>query len=188
MQIVQTQDEVLRLFDEYQRGGYAPSDLILDGDNGKTMFDFVIAKWGVISITYLREAEQFLGAKLKRTKAPTQAEIEAERVAKGNARMRKDYLDSLRPQKTLEQQKTGQARLDANKKAANGKELKSINSQIEREISEHVVGHPRIGIDYSRTDSERDTLREARDKHADRHTIEGARRALSAVKTAKSKL
>src|ERR1700722_15088094 len=187
MQIVQTQDEVLRLFDEYQRGGYAPSDLILDGDNGKTMFDFVIAKWGVISITYLREAEQLLGGKLKRTKAPTQAEIEAERVAKGNARMRKDYLDSRRPQQTLEQQKTAQARLDSNKKAAAEKELKSINSQIEREISEHSANHPSMGIDYAKTESERDTLRRVRDEH-NRTTIEGAKRALSAVKAKRASL
>jgi hypothetical protein len=180
---LQTQDEIIRVFDEYQRGGYAPPDLILDADNGKTIFEFVVAKWGIVSITYLRDAEKLLGSKLKRKKQPTKAELAAKETAKQHA----DYLKSLEPQTTLYQQKLGQDRLDANKKDALAKEFKNVLAQIETEIGNFSVGHASGHQDYSGTDSGKQILRSACDQY-DRRTIEGARRALSAVRTAKSKL
>jgi hypothetical protein len=183
---MQSQEEILRLFDEYGRG-FAPSDFLFTEHNASAMFNYVSEKYGgLFSVSYLIEAEKALGVQLQRKpqpKEPTQAEI----AAKGEARMHRDWLESLKPQTTLYQQKLGQNRLDENKKAADAKELKSINSKIENEVGNFSVGHASGHQDYSRTDSGKQTLREVRDKH-DRQTIEGARRALSAVRLAKSKL
>jgi hypothetical protein len=186
---MQTHDEVLRVFDEYQRG-YATPDLILDGDNGRVMYEFVAARWGVVSITYLIEAEKMLGDKLARKpqpKVPTQAEIQAAADAKSEERMRKDYLQSLKPQHTLEQEKLSRDKLAENKRLAAAKELKDVNASIDSEINSYFVGNPNRGIDYSRTESGQQTMKAARDQH-DRRTIDGARNALQAVREVKSRL
>jgi hypothetical protein len=185
----QSLEETLRLFDEYQRGGYAPPDLIMDGDNGKAMFEFVIAKWGIVSITYLREAEKLLGPKLKRKPQPSRAQTESRLAEKLEAKMQRDYLDSLKPQRVVEVANLNSEKADAKKKEALVKELKSIESQIESEISRYVVTHPYAvnAPDYSRTEGGRDTLRKVRDTFDRRH-IEGAKAALDAVRIEKSKL
>ena len=179
----QTVEETLRLFDEYSRGNYAPKDLIMDAENAATLLDFAISRWGIISISYLIEGEKLLGSKLKRIPQPSQAEL----AAKSEAKMHRDWLASLAPQKTLVQEKMGQDRLDAGKRAMNEKELKSINSQIENEVGNFSVGHASGHQDYSRTDSGKEILRSVRDKYP-RNTLENAKACLSAVRVAKSKL
>jgi hypothetical protein len=194
---LQTSNELIRVADEWFRN-FCPSNLVKDGPSGTKNAELILGrclqKYGILTISGMTESAHELGPEGKLTlipepKEPTQAEI----AAKLEAKMRRDYLDSLKPQHTLEQQKLSQERLDSNKKAANEKELKTLLSQIEREISEHVVGHASGHQDYSRTESERETLlnaaqlRNVRDVRSIR-SIENARRALSAVRTKKATL
>jgi hypothetical protein len=67
----------MAVMDEYQRG-FAPSDLILSEKNSGAMLVYAIEKYGLVSISYLIEAEQTLGASLDRVPPPkklTQDEI-----------------------------------------------------------------------------------------------------------------
>jgi hypothetical protein len=180
--MLQSNEEILRIADEYSRG-FAPSDLIRSEKNAEAMLRYALEKYGLVSISYLIEAEQTLGAQLDRVKEPTATE----KAAKLEAKMRKDYADSIAPQSTLGQQKTNQEKADASKKTANEKEFKQLNSLIEFEISNYSVGHPSGCLDYSRTESGRDQLRQVCNSH-DRRTITGAKLALSAIRAAKSKM
>jgi hypothetical protein len=117
----------------------------------------------------------------------TPLEIAREQGMKDEAKMRKDYLESIRPTQTLEITRVAQARLDEAKAESLAKELKTLVSQIEYEISNYNVGHPSGSVDYSRTESGRDKLRAVRDQHR-RTTIAEAKVALSAVRSEKSKL
>ena len=163
---MQSQEEILRLFDEYGRG-FAPSFLFTE-HNASAMFNYVLEKYGLFSISYLIEAEKTLGVQLQRKKEPTKAEI----AAKLEAKMHRDWLASIAPQNTLVQEKMGQDRLDAGKRAMNEKELKNINSQIENEVGNFSVGHASGHQDYSRTDSGKEILRSVRDKYP-RNTLAG---------------
>jgi hypothetical protein len=183
---IQSTEEVIRIFDEWGRH-HAPSSFIQNEKNAKLLLDHVLKTYGLVSITYLTEAANALGSQLDLIPELTPAQIEANLAAKSEARMRRDLADSKKPQHTLEQVNLSQQRLDANKKTANEKEYKTVLAQIDREISEVVIGHASGHQDYSRTDSAKQTLREVRDQH-NRSTINGARTALTAVRAAKSKL
>jgi hypothetical protein len=183
--MLQSNDEILRIADEYSRG-FAPTDLIHSETNAEAMLRYALEKYGLVSISYLIEAEQTLGVQLERKPQPKQP-TEAEKAAKLEAKMRKDYADSIAPQTTLGQQKTNQDRADENKKIANEKEFKQLNSLIEFEISNYTVGHASGVTDYARTEYGRESLRKVRDSH-DRSTILNAKAALSAVRAAKAKM
>jgi hypothetical protein len=188
---LQTSDELIRIADEWFRN-FCPSNLVKDGPSGAKNAELILSrclqKYGILTISGMTESARELGpegklALIPAPKEPTQVEI----AAKLEAKMRKDYADSIAPQSLEATQKRNQQKADVEKKAANEKEYKTLVSQIEFEISNYSVGHPSGSLDYSRTDSGRDSLRKVRDEH-DRRTIEGARRALSAVRLAKSKL
>jgi hypothetical protein len=188
---LQTNDELLRVADEWFRN-FFPSNLVKDGPSGTKNAELILGrclqKYGILTISGMTESAHELGPERKlalipEPKQPTQVDI----AAKLEAKMRKDYADSIAPQTLEGTQKRNQQKADADKKAANEKEYKTLVSQIEFEISNHTIGHPSGATDYSRTESERDSLRQVRDEH-DRRTIEGVRRALFAVRSAKSKL
>jgi hypothetical protein len=182
----QSNDELIRVMDEWVRL-YCPLNVVKNSPNITKIGDHCIAKHGVVSIGGLTEAAHELGAAhldlIPEPKEPT----EAEKAAKLEAKMRKDYANSIAPQSTLGRQKANQAKAEAEKKAANQKEFANVVSQIECEINNYSVGHASGVLDYSRTESGRATLRGVRDGY-DRRSIEGARAALSAVRTAKNKL
>ena len=71
---------------------------------------------------------------------------------------------------------------------AAAKELASLKSQITREIDGHIVGHHSGGTNWTRTDSERGTLRGVAGKYNDLTTVEAAKGVLLAVRIAKNKL
>lgn len=183
---IQTNDELIRVADEWFRN-FRPSNLVIDGPSGTKNAELIMGhcfkRHGIVTISGLTEAVRELGSQLEFVKEPTATEI----AAKQEARMRKDYADSIAPQSTLGRQKLNQGKADAEKKIANDKEYRTLLAQIEFEISNYTVGHPSGGTDYSRTDSGRSTLRQVLESH-DRRTIAGAKLALSAVRAAKNKL
>ena len=181
----QTIEEVRRIADDWGRN-LAPTDLVQNGENAQLMADYCLTQFGVVTASGLSKAYNALRAKLElvpQPKEPTQVEI----AAKLEAKMRKDYADSIASKSIEGVQKRDQQKAEADNKAANEKEFKQLNSLIEFEISNYTVGHASGVTDYSRTESGRATLRSVRDRH-DRSTIANAKAALSAVRLAKSKL
>jgi len=183
--MIQTIDEVRRIAADW---GYnlAPADMVQNENNAQLLVDYCLSQFGVITAGGLTQAYNALRAKLdlvSQPKKPTQVEI----AAKLEAKMRRDFANSVAPQRLEGVQKRNQQKAEAEKKAANEKEFKNLVSQIESEINNYTVGHPSGVLDYSRTESGRATLRDVRDGY-DRRTIEGARVALSAVRAAKNKL
>lgn len=186
MRTLQSNDEIIRVFDDWTRN-FCPPNVVKNAKNAQLIAEHCFKKHGIVTISGLTEAAHELGAAhldlIPEPKKPTQAEI----AAKSEAKMRKDYADSIPSQSTLGRQKLNQEKADADKKKANDKEYKTLLSQIEFEISNFTVGHASGVLDYSRTESGRDSLRAVRDKY-DRRTIENARLALSAIRAAKNKL
>ncbi len=99
---MQSPEDVVRVFDEFIRG-FASHDLILDAQseaakqNASLLLEYVVKKYSWVTISYLQEADQVLGAKLIRYAAPkvkTADELAQEEVLRQN----RDYLDSLKPQ------------------------------------------------------------------------------------------
>jgi len=181
---MQSNEEVLRLFNDFEHGGFASPDLIFNEKNAGLLAEEITKmNSGFVSISNLMAADKALGSKLDRRPEPTAEDI----ATKLEKKMRKDYLDSIAPQSTLGQEKTNQQKADENKKIANEKEYKTLISQIEHEISHYIVGHASGVTDYARTESGRKTLRGIRDSH-DRSTIVGAKQALAAIRAVKSKL
>jgi hypothetical protein len=179
---MQTVEEVRRIADDWGRN-IAPKDMVQNEKNGGLLTNYCLNQFGVITAGGLTLAYNALRSRLDLTKEPTKSEL----AAKLEAKMRKDYADSIAPQTTLGRQKTNQTKAEADKQAANEKECKTILSQIEFEINNYTKGHHSGATDYSATESGRNALRGVRDLH-DRRTIQGAKLALSAVRAAKSKM
>jgi hypothetical protein len=179
---MQTVDEVRRIADDWGRN-IAPKDMIQNEKNAGLLTSYCLNQSGAVTAGGLTQAYNALRAHLDLFKEPTKAEI----AAKLEAKMRKDYADSIAPQTTLGRQKDNQTKADADKKDALAKELKSVLSQIESEINGYTKGHASGVTDYSGTESGRSTLRSVRDQH-DRRGINGAKIALDAVRAAKFKL
>jgi hypothetical protein len=183
---MQSREEMSRIWTDW-KSLYAPKNFIDDDNSQVLLADFVVTHYGgVPSFTALNAAVVALASQVL-TPEPTPAQIEADLAAKANARQRREYLDSLKPQETLEQQKLSQKRIRQTQKAVNEKELKSINSLIDHEINGYVVGHANGHTDYAKTNYGQADLRVVRDKYP-RNTLENAKAALSAVRTAKVKL
>jgi len=184
-----TQDvtSTLALFDEYSRG-FAPADLLRTDANASTMINYVLDKYRVVTISYLIAAERALGTQLQRT-PPVHVPTKTELAIAAEKKMRKDYLDSIKPQETLEQSKLGQARLNENAKAAIEKQIKNVNAEIESSINSYFVANPNRGIDYGKTESGLAALRSTCDKYPRRTSDLGtAKNCLEAVKAVKYKL
>jgi hypothetical protein len=183
---MQTHDEIFRVITDWKTF-HAPKNLI-DNENTMTLLADFIAKnhSGSVSFTSLNAAVAALGSKVV-TPELTEKEKAAAFATKMEAKMRKDYLDSLKVKSVVETQKNNAQDAAEAKKAADAKELANLKSEIAREIDGHIVGHPSGGVNYTRTNSERDTLRGVLAQHKC-DTIEGAKHALSAVVGAKNKL
>lgn len=155
MQVIQTQEEVLRLFDEYGRG-FAPPDFIQNEQNAKALLNYVLEKYGIVSISYLIEAEKTLGARLQRVKQPTPAEKAAADAKRWQAKMQRDYLDSIKPQKD-----DFQERLKAKQAAeARAKEQAEAEATIKLEIAGYLCNAGPGRVDFAKTEMLRDQLRQ----------------------------
>jgi hypothetical protein len=182
--MIQTIDEVRRIAADW---GYnlAPADMVQNEKNAQLLVDYCLAQFGVITAGGLTHAYNALRAKLDLVPQPKKSQVEI--AAKLEAKMRRDFAESIKPQSVKGRQNFNDQKAAKEKTEALGKEFKSINSQIEYEISGYTAGHPSGVTDYSRTESGRATLRGVRDGY-DRRFIEGARAALSAVRAAKNEL
>lgn len=101
----QSPEDVVRVFDEFVRGFKSP-DLILDSQsaeskyNANLLLEYAVKKYGWVTITYLQEADQALGAKLYRTPPPkvkTQDELAAEFQKREFARIQKEQAENAVP-------------------------------------------------------------------------------------------
>jgi hypothetical protein len=184
---LQSNDEILRTVDDWYRH-FRPPNMLNTERNAKALYDYCMEHSGVVTISTLTEAAYSVSAANLDLAPPpkTAEELKIEQAIKGEAKMRKDYLDSLKPQNAVEVAKAAQARLDKNGAEAQAKELASILASIESEIEGYTVNWVN-GIDYTRTEEGRKTLREVRDQHS-RRTIAEAKTALSPVRAAKMKL
>ena len=183
--MIQTIDEVRRIAADW---GYnlAPADMVQNENNAQLLVDYCLSQFGVITAGGLTQAYNALRAKLdlvSQPKKPTQVEI----AAKLEAKMRRDFAESIKPQSVTGRQNFNDQKAAKEKTEALAKEFSSINSQIEYEISGYTAGHPSGVTDYSRTESGRAALRGVRDGY-DRRSIEGASAALSAVRATKNEL
>jgi hypothetical protein len=90
----------------------------------------------------------------------TASQKEIERAKKLEAKMRKDYLDSIKDRSIEQKEKNNAADAQDAAKIAEEKETKTLRSQIFRKIDSYFVGHHSgLGRDYSRTESGQDKLR-----------------------------
>ena len=99
MQIVQTQDEVLRLFDEWGMH-YAPSNVIQNEKNAKLLADYVFKTYGLMSITYLSLAVSALASQLDLVPEPKQLTPEEKAAIfqkREFARIQKEQLENSKP-------------------------------------------------------------------------------------------
>jgi hypothetical protein len=154
---MQSNDVVLALMDEYQRG-FAPPDLILSEKNAGTMLVYAIEKYGLVSISYLIEAEQTLGAQLDRVPPPrvkTQDEIAKEFQAKELKRIQREQLENAVPF----QDRAAAAEKD--KKNAETEKARQISAWKERDrlIDNYSINLGPGRIDHSRSEYFKEQLR-----------------------------
>jgi hypothetical protein len=182
----QSHGEITRVFIDW-KNFHAPKNLIDDEQTASLLVDYIVQNYGGnVSFTALNAAVAALGNQVL-TPEPTPAEKAAADAVKAEARMRRDYLDSKKPQgfdhAAAEKEK---AQATVVKKAQQEAEIKRIESRITSEINEYLATTP-YGVDYSQTESNREKLRRVRDQH-NRRTLEGVQQAYAEVKAAKSKL
>jgi hypothetical protein len=191
---IQSNDELIRVADEWFRN-FCPPNLVKEGAAGARNAQLIAERClthNVLTISTMTEAARELAAEGKlalipQVKQPTPAEIAAEQAKKAEQRMRRDYLESLKPQRVLDVQKLNADKAATAKAESTQKELRGLEAQISREIEDYSASHP-MGIDYSRTESGRSTLREVLSQHPNRNTVEKAKQALEAVRNAKRQL
>jgi hypothetical protein len=122
-----------------------------NGLNGLSVDDWMVA----ISVLH---AEGKLLWKIEPVEK-TAAQKAAEDAKKQEARMRRDYLNSIKQKDVQEVQRNNASDAQDAKNIAAEKELKSIKSEIRSRIEGYKANHPSVGIDYARTESGQTALR-----------------------------
>jgi len=152
---VQSNDEALRIFDEWSRL-FAPPNLILNEKNGLLLADYVFKTYGIFSISYLTEAANALASQLDLVPEPpkkTQEQLAAEFQAREYARIQREAAENAKP---FDHGKKVQESLDA-KEAA--KLQATAQSQIDYLIHNYSVNAGPGRIDHGKSDSNRAILR-----------------------------
>jgi hypothetical protein len=152
---VQTNDEILRLFDEWERG-FAPPRFIFSEKNGKLMLDYCLGKYGLVSITYLSEATDALAVQLDwvpQPKPKTQAQLTAEFVAKEQKRIEREKLENSKPFDIAARNKAVETEKDEAKRQA------TAQAQIENIIANYNVNAGPGRIDASKSEAGQKALR-----------------------------
>jgi hypothetical protein len=159
---------------------FAPKWMIQSERNFGLLADYIRDhRQGIVTTTVLNQTAETLRSQLDVVKEPTQQEISDILSAK----MRRDYLNSIKPQPKVDWVEKVNAKKAADDTA---KEIKRIESLITSEIDGY--GDVSSGkYNYSSTDSKRDSLRSVRDKYH-RKTVDNVSQALMAVRAAKMKL
>lgn len=180
---MQSQEEVFRIIKDWAGLGYAPTNLKKTERTADLLINWIAANDGdVMSFTGLNEAVKALGNQVlysdkEMLEIATQEAIK--KAAEGDAKMRQQYYDSIKPQQRLvETQK--QKGVDKVKE----KEIQNIRDEISTAINGHVVTAPN-GQNYSKTEYEQGQLREVLAQHRV-NTVANAKAALKAVLDKKS--
>ncbi len=172
---MQSNEEVLRIAKDWV-GLYAPKNL--REDSAELLITWVLEHdGGLISFSGLNRAVESLGDQVL-VPEKSQRQKDLEKAARGDQHQRDEYFKTISPesQKPL---------VDRQKKATDA-ELKGIKDEISKEINNYTVTR-HCGMDYAKTEYGQQELRKVLANH-DTTTIEGAKRALSAVRAAKNKL
>jgi hypothetical protein len=184
-QLQQTYQEAERVFVEWVTN-YAPKDLIRSDFNSRLLADYVSLHFGgLTSITNLNAAAANI-PNLQRLPKKSAAEIaegiikeqrakEREDAKRGEAKMHKDYINSL------ESHKPSSARPVAKKILDDQEDIAKVNKEINSYINRYTCNN-RIGIDYATTDTRRGELRKIAAGFG--NTIKEREAALKAVKQA----
>jgi hypothetical protein len=98
METQQSNTEVMRIARDWEEL-YAPENLIRDARTASLLVEWVLAQEGMVSFSGFNHAVIALGSRVLYPDAP-QPKVESadELAAEGNARMDKEYQDSLKPQ------------------------------------------------------------------------------------------
>jgi hypothetical protein len=191
--VLQTDGEMLAVADLWLRE-YAPANMVSSGVDGEKNAELIVGvclqRYGNLTVSGLTESAHLLGSTGKLVLIPEPKVPTADEIAiAANAKQHQQYLDSIKPQRTLERSKIGQQKLDQNKRDALALEIKNINALCASEINSFFVGSPHRGISYSETESGQQKLRDARDQFPRRATdLSAAKSALAAVREVKSRL
>jgi transglutaminase-like putative cysteine protease len=167
----QSPEDVVRVFDEFVRGHKSPH-LILDSQsvearyNADLLLEYVVKKYGWVTITYLQEADQALGAKLYRTLPPrvkTQDELAAEFQAKELVRIQREQLENAVPfqDRMVAAEKAKQeAKAEVQRQA-------SAKGERDRLIDNYTINLGPGRIDHGRSEYLREQLRGIKAKRPD---------------------
>jgi hypothetical protein len=181
MQIVQKTQEVVHLFDEWGRN-FAPKDFIQTQRNGKMMIDYVMKRYGIVSISYLIATEKALGAQLDRTpreKVPTLDEKAAEFQKREFVRIQKEQAANSE-NAFFERVKNAE---EAKRLEKEAKEQADAEVQINNEILRYECYRGPNQIDHGKSDAFRkDSLKVEVRRNGKRDaklTLEAVRKAIS---------
>jgi hypothetical protein len=153
---LQTQEEVLRLFDEWGRN-FAPKDFIQTHRNGQMMIDYVMKTYGIVSISYLIATEKALGAQLDRTppeKVPTLEEKSVEFQKREFIRHQKEQSENSEAA-FFERAKRAE---EAKRLEQEAKEQADAEVQINNEVLRYECYRGPNQIDHGKSDSLRKDL------------------------------
>jgi hypothetical protein len=157
---MQSQTEVLRVVRDWAEL-YAPSNLIKDKRTAELLVDWVIKNDGeIVSFSGLNNAVAALGSQVL-TPEPSRAELQAAADAKAEARQRRDWLDSIKPQPSFEARVKADADKRAKESAAKAQKDAAglIQLAIEGYQCYRINGG---GVDYGATEMVRQDLRTIR--------------------------
>jgi predicted nucleic acid-binding Zn-ribbon protein len=159
--------QVMKVFAEYERA-FKAADLITSGKEGvhnaNLLVNYLMEYFGgVITVPNIIAAEKTLGAKLFRVKPKTVAEIAQEQAEKAEARMRRDYLDSIRQQPSFEERVKSVEKAEQESKGEE-KRQQAAQSQINILIDSYSINLGPGRLDFSRAEYFQDQLRKIKVK------------------------
>lgn len=148
----QSKEEILRVFDEWGRN-FAPSNFIQNEKNAKLLADYVLSKYGLVSISYLNEAVKTLTsqldwvpqmtAKTLEDQAAKFAAREAKRIEREKLENNSKWLDEARAKADHDKEREKVAKMQADYKTR----LESLIGMFA--VNSSIPGR----VDYSRTNS-----------------------------------
>jgi predicted nucleic acid-binding Zn-ribbon protein len=178
--------QVMKVFAEYERA-FKATDLITSGKEGVNNANFLLNYLteyfgGVITVPNIIAAERALGAKLFRVKPRTAAEIQQEQAEKAEARMRQDYLDSIKQQPSFEERMKSVEK-SAQEAKAEEKRQQVAQREINRLIDSYTINLGPGRLDHARAEYFQDQLRQIKVKKNGKYdavlTLKKVREALS---------
>ena len=184
----QSNEELIRVADEWFRN-FCPSNLVKDGPRGTKNAELIMGrclqKYGILTISGMTESAYELGpaGKLALIPAPkvlTAAEKFEIEAKKAEERMRRDYLDSIKPQPKIDYGAEARKKVE---KEMEAKEQADAEVQINNEILRYECYRGPNQIDHGKSDGFRKDLLKIEvrrnGKRDAKLTLEAVRKAIS---------